>query len=551
MSSNKKSESNFLVQGTILAVASIVSRIIGLIYRVPLTAIIGDVGNNYYSCAFEIYNMLLLISSYSLPLAVSKLVSARVARGEKKNAYRVFKGAFLFAIISGTIASLVIYFGAGYITGTLLKTPLSVFAVKVLAPTLFVVAVLGVIRGFFQGLGTMMPSAVSQIIEQVVNAIVSIWAAYVLSSYGMKIGAVLGNTEKYSAAYGAAGGTLGTNMGALSALLFVGFLFLLYHKVFKKQMRRERNVRTESYQRIFRVLLLTIVPVLLSTTIYNISSILDQGIFKNVAVMQGYSSDDIEVWWGIYAGKYKLLINVPISIASAMAASCVPSLTGAFASGNTRGVKSQINSAIRFVMVIAFPCAVGMGVLASPILQLLFSDAREMPAKMLQVGAVAIIFYSLSTLSNGLLQGINRMKVPVRNACVALVLHLICLLALMYGLHLGIYAVVYANAVFAFLMCLLNGFSVKKYSGYNQELKKTFVLPAASSLIMGVAVWLCYHGILAVLNINAIAAGIAILVGVFVYMVVLLLLKGLSEEEIRKFPKGYVLVRYAKRFHLL
>lgn len=550
-SNNKKNNSSFLVQGTILAIASIISRIIGLIYRVPLRSILGDIGMSYYSCAFEIYNMLLLISSYSLPTAVSKLVSARVARGEKKNAYRVFKGAFLFAVISGTVAAFIIYFGAPYITGTLLKTPLSIFAVKVLAPTLFVVAVLGVLRGFFQGLGTMMPSAVSQIIEQIINAIISVWAAYYLYSYGAKIGAVLGNEENYGAAYGAAGGTLGTNLGALSALLFLIFLFFVYRKVFKRQMRREKRVRTESYQHIFRALFSTIIPVLLSTTIYNISSILDQGIFKNIVLLQGYTDNQMDTWWGIYSGEYKLLINVPISIASAMAASCIPSLTGAFASKDTKSVKSQINSSIRFIMVIAFPCTVGMGVLASPILQLIFSDARELPARMLQVGAIAIVFYSLSTLSNGLLQGINRMKVPVRNAIVSLMAHIVFLLALLYGFKLNVYAVVYANAFFALFMCLLNGYALKKYSGYNQEVKKTFLIPAAASLIMGAAAWLCYQGIYAVCKINAVATLAAIIIAVIVYIVALLLMKGLSEDEIRKFPKGYVLVRYAKKFHLL
>ena len=130
MSNNKKSESNFLVQGSILAVASILSRIIGLLYRIPLTGIIGNKGNSYYSCAFEIYSMMLLISSYSLPLAVSKLVSARVARGERKNAYRVFKGALLFAVFSGALSGVIIYFGAGALT-RMMSTPLSIYALRV------------------------------------------------------------------------------------------------------------------------------------------------------------------------------------------------------------------------------------------------------------------------------------------------------------------------------------------------------------------------------------------------------------------------------------
>lgn len=551
MNTNKKSSTSFLVQGSILAVASIISRIIGLIYRIPLTAIIGNKGNDYYGCAFEIYNILLIISSYSLPLAVSKLVSAGLSVGRKKNVYRILKCALLFALGSGTLAACILFFGAEYITGTIMKTPYSIFAVKILIPVLIVVAVLGVMRGFFQGLGTMMPSAMSQILEQIVNAIVSVWAAYVLYSYGTKVGAVLGNPENYAAAYGAAGGTLGTAAGAVTALIFVAFVLTIYLKVFRQQMKREHHSKVDSYSYIFKILLITIIPVLLSTTIYNCNAILDQAIFKNIANLQGYSTNDISEWNGIYTGKYKTLINVPISIASSLAASCVPALTAAYTNGDQEKVRSQINTAIRFIMVIAFPCAVGMGVLASPILQLLFHDSSELAAAMLQLGAVSILFFSLSTLSNGLLQGINRMHEPVKNALIALVLHIGLLIGLMYGFHLNIYAVVYANAFFGLLMCVLNAYSVKKYSGYKQECKRTFLIPGLSAVVMGAAVWGVYKLTLYLFRVNALATVISILVGVCVYAVVLLLLHGMTEEEIRKFPKGYLLVRIAKKMHLL
>ena len=307
---SKKNGANFLVQGSILAAASIISRIIGLVYRLPMTNIIGDTGNNYYSCAFEIYNIMLIISSYSLPLAVSKLVSARIAKGQRKQAYQVLKGSLLFALISGAIVALIVFFGAEFFT-ELLKTPLSVFALKILAPVLVVVAVLGVLRGFFQGVGSMMPSAVSQIIEQIVNAIVSVWAAYVLFQYGSKIGAVLGDPDSYAAAYGAAGGTLGTNLGAVAGLGFMILVYLAYMTVFKKKMKRERGVKVDSFAYTMKMLVITIIPVLLSTTIYNVSGIIDQGLFKNIATTQGYSSNEIDVWWGVFSGKYKVLINVP------------------------------------------------------------------------------------------------------------------------------------------------------------------------------------------------------------------------------------------------
>ena len=554
MNEKKKNGTNFLVQGSILAIASIISRIIGLIYRLPMTDIIGDVGNNYYGCAFDIYNVMLIISSYSLPLAVSKLVSARMARHERKMAYQIFKGALLFATVSGIIAALIVYFGAEFFTGTLLKTPNSIFALRILAPALVVVAILGVIRGFFQGLGTMMPSAISQIIEQIVNAIISVWAAYVLFGYGSRIGAVLGDKEHYAAAYGAAGGTLGTNLGSVFALAFMIFVFAVYLRVFKRQMKRDHSVKVESFTYIMRILLITIFPVLLSTTIYNISGIIDQGIFKNVALLQGYSEHDVDVWWGVFSGKYKLMINVPISIASAMAASSVPTLTASFTEQNMEGVRNQINAAMRFVMVISFPCAVGLAVLATPIFTLLFPSTLatvDLATYMMWIGGIAVAFYSMSTLSNGLLQGINRMKVPVINAVISLVAHVIILIVLMLFFRLNIYAVVIANTFFAFLMCVLNARALQRYSGYKQEYVKTFIIPALCSAIMGVAAYFSYRGLYMLVKNNTISFFVAFVLAVLVYAVTLLLFKGLTEEEILKFPKGALLVRIAKKLHLL
>ncbi len=550
MSEEKKSNSNFLVQGSILAIASIISRIIGLIYRVPLQNIIGDVGIDYYSCAYDIYSILLLISSYSLPLAVSKLVSARVAKGQRKNASRIFKGALCFALITGTIAGLIVYFGAEYITANLMNTPYSYFALRVLGPGLLVVAILGVLRGYFQGLGTMVPSAISQVIEQIVNAVVSVVAAYTLFKRGSIIGAVLGDEENYGAAYGAAGGTLGTLSGSVVALLFIVLLYLAYQRIHKRQLKRDHSKKQESYRQIAALLFFTIVPVLLSTTIYNISSILDQGIFKQIVNMQGYSASDISIWWGKFSGKYKLLINVPIAIASALSASSVPALSGSYAKGETQTIKRQINSATRFSMLLAFPCAVGLTVLAGPILQLLFQDTSDIAIRMMVVGSSAVVFYSLSTISNGILQGINKLNLPVRNAVIALVLHIVFLVVLLFGFDMNIYAVVYANMFYALLMCVLNQLSIQKYTTYRIDFIGSFIKPGLASAGMGFFVWGSYK-LVHILFGNTISTVVAICVGIFTYFILLLLLKGITETELRRLPKGELLVRMGRNLHLL
>lgn len=546
----QSNSSNFLVQGSILAIASIISRIVGLLYRVPLKAIIGKTGNNYYGTAFEIYSIILIISSYSLPLAVSKLVAARMEKGEVKNAMKVLKGSLLFAVVSGTTFMCIVYFFADTFT-EILKTPLASVALRVLAPVILIVAVLGVFRGFFQGLQTMMPSAISQIIEQIINAIVSIAAAYYLFHMGAKIGRVLGNKEEYAAAYGAAGGTLGTALGAASALIFVLFIYSVFYKKFKRRIVRDHKPNKETYGQVFHILILTIIPVLLSTTLYNVVSILDQGIFKNVVTLQGYAPKQISEWWGVYTGQYKVLINVPISIASAMAASTVPTLSAAFNNNDMKRVRSQIHSATRFIMLIAFPCTVGMAVLAGPIMMLLFSDSDPDSVKMLMYGSLAILFYSLSTLSNGILQGIDRMRIPVRNAAIALVMQLVFLIVALEKFDMNIYGMVMANAFYALCMCVLNHLAVVRYSHVRQNIHKTYLLPLLASVVMGIVVFVVYQVLHVITHNNAIPCVLAMGIGAFVYFVTLLVIGGVSAKDLMKFPMGSKLVYLAKKMKLL
>lgn len=550
MTESNKKRNTILVQGSIFAVASLISRIIGLIYRVPLTSIIGKTGNDYYGTAYTVYNIVLIFSSYSIPLAVSKLVSARMAKHEYENARRVFRGSLIFATVTGGFGMVIVFFGAGVFTSWL-KTPMSTPALKILAPVIFMVAIVGVLRGFFQGLNTMIPSSISQIIEQIINAIVSVAAAYVLFGYGSRVGAVLGNKDKYAAAYGASGGTLGTFAGSLAALIFMVFIHFLYRKVFNKKLKKQRNVSVESYRSIFVALILTIIPVILSTAVYNSVSILETYIFKNIATLQTYSEHQISTWWGVYTGEVSVLKNIPISIASAMAASSVPAITASFNKNDKAEVEHQITSATRFISIIALPCTVGMIVLANPVLKLLFHDPDMVSAYMLMFGALSIPFFCISTLTNGLLQGINKMSEPVKNALVALVLYAVFLIFTLEVLHLNIYGVLISLVFYGFMMCILNRMALNKYSKVKQDIFKTYVLPLIASIIMGIFVYLGYQLINIATHSNAISTLFAIIIGVFTYFVAIVKIHGITENEMRRFPKGEMLVRFAYKLHLL
>ena len=548
MSKKKGNNSNYIFQGAILASASIIVRMIGLLYHIPLGRIIGDVGNSYYSCAFEIYSLILLISSYSLPLAVSKIVSARLGTGDKANIRRILKCALGFGLFVGVIGALVAYFGADYLTGTLLNTPEGAICLRVLAPCILIMGVLGVMRGYFQGHGTMIPTAVSQIIEQVVNAVVAVAAAWYLFEYGLKIDAILG-TETAAPAYGASGSTLGTTLGALSALLFISFLLIVFLKSEKKKAIRDSQ--KESYGSILVVLVMTILPVILSTAIYNLNSIIDQGMFKALMEKLGTGKEEIDVTWGIYSGKYKLLCNVPIALASAMASSTIPNISKQL--GNRKAVRRSVGDVIRFTMVISIPCAVGLGVFGKEVIEVLWPGTPDMAADMMLFGSTSVIFYSLSTLTNGILQGIDKMRLPVIHAAVSLVLHIILLYVLIDVFKMGGMAIVWSYIFFGALMCILNNVAIRKHLRYRQEIKRTFLIPIVSSAIMGIVSRMLYNVLFTSMGETTVAMlislVIAVLVAIIIYFVVLLAMRGLRERELRAFPKGYVLVRVAKKLH--
>ena len=173
-------KNNFIIQGSILAIAGIVSRIIGMLFRIPMLSIIGEDGMGVYSTAYSVYNILLMISAYSLPQAVSKLISAKNAQKQYKNVRQIFWMSLFFGAFLGFIAAVVMTAGAEFFAGKVMKMPEAVYAIRSLAPTVFIMGVLGVMRGFFQGHGTMVPTAVSQILEQVLHVAISLLAGYAL-----------------------------------------------------------------------------------------------------------------------------------------------------------------------------------------------------------------------------------------------------------------------------------------------------------------------------------------------------------------------------------
>ncbi len=548
MSDMGKKKSGFIVQAGILAVAGIVSRIIGLLYRGPLHSVIGDLGLGYYQSAHAYYTIILMISSYSIPSAISKVIAQKLGLREYRNAHKVFKGALAYVLVVGGIASLVLLLMAGFF----LK-PESAPVLRTFAPTIFLYGILGVLRGYFQGHGSMVQTSVSQILEQLANAFVSVGAAYILIQNAMgsmevpadEAGQILRATN------GAVGSALGAGAGVLVALLFMAGIYAFNRRTIEKRIRSDRHVGTDSYQSILRMIVMVVTPFILSTAVYNLSGTLNNLVYTEL--FPGIKElDTVEIFsnWGVYSGQALTIAGIPAAFAAALAAAILPSLAQLGAAGDMDGVREKIGQAVKVIMLIMIPCAVGLFALARPVTGLLFNNVQEtedLVTKLLMALSLSVVFYALATLNSSILQGLGKVNAPIINAGIALAVQTVVALALLLATNLDLYSIATAETLYAGLMCVLNQRAVSRAAGYRQEIMGTFVIPSIAAACMGGVAWASYESLLMLTSSPKISVVIAILVAACVYFVLLLLLRGITEEELRVIPKGYLLVRLAKK----
>ena len=549
MDENK--QGGVLVQAGILAAASIIVRIIGLLYRSPLTAIIGDEGNGYYGTAYNIYTIILLISSYSVPSAISKIMSQKMATGHYKSAQRVFHAALLYNLVVGFACGVFLYFGAG-----LLVPENCVSVLRIFAPTIFLFGILGAIRGYYQARGSMVQTSLSQILEQIVNAAVSIGAAAFLMNL------VAGSDATTRARYGAMGSALGTGSGVVVALLLMLKFYLKDRRGFLKGVREDHHPDSEKFSAVFRETILVITPFILSSFILNLTTSLNQTIYiKTMIGSKGLDQVPVTTMYGIFSNKAVVITNIPISIATAVSAAIIPGISAAYARGSREETVSRAENAKWMTVMIAAPCAFGLMFLARPITMLLFPQMNSLQtaSMLLALLSVTVIFYSVSTITNAVLQSIGRMTIPLISAGIALVLQTVLLIALLQFTQLQIYALVVVSVVYSMMIFLLNEAFLHKYLGGNTDPVRMIVKPVLCSLGMGIcgrAVYEAVYRLAAGLSERAyfrnLAAAVpALLVSVIVYFLFMLKCKGIREEDILLLPKSKSILRLLKKVRML
>ena len=537
-----------IVQGGILASAGLICSIIGLLYRAPLTGIIGDEGNGYYGSAYNIYNIVLLISSYSIPSAMSKIISQRLAVHEYRNAQRIFHCALIYVCVVGGIGSLFLFFAA-----PIIADGYAIPVLRVFAPIIFIFGPLGVLRGYFQAHRTMIPTSASQLIEQILNAIVSVGVAFIL----VRLAASKGADESTRAMYGAIGSALGTGSGVVIALIFMYFVYSINRDYIKRKVIHDRHEDLPSKE-IFVMIIMIVTPFLFSTFIYQFSTSLNTTLFtKIMTYRRGIPHNEVLTRFGVYSSKVNTIANFPIRIASAAAATIMPSVSTYFAQKNYERTSQMVAKVYKLINMIAIPSAVGLFALSEPIIMLLFPQKATLheAGVLMQILAITVVFYSISTVSNAILQGIGRVNIPVINAAIALVVQTVVLVMLLLYTDLGNKSLAIAAIVYSLMMCVLNEFSISRCLDVKQDILGMYIIPALISVLMGggayLVHYLCSFLIGKVLPkdyfVNLISVLIAMFVAVVIYAVGMVKMKGLTEEELMSFPKGYKIVGILKK----
>lgn len=542
------------MQAGILAMASMIVRVIGLLYRAPLTAIIGDEGNGYYGTAYNIYTIILMVSSYSMPSAISKLMAQKLAVGEYRNANRVFRCALTYGVLVGLVGSGLLFFGARF-----LVPDVAVCVLQVFAPTVFLFGILGSMRGYFQARGSMVPTSVSQILEQLANAVVSIAAAWLLMQ------TAVGADPTRRAQLGAMGSALGTGAGVLIALLFMVFCFRRSKEGRKAEILSDATGKEEKYRIFLRDTVLVITPFMLSGVIMNLTTSLNQTIYMRMLIdLKGAGETATTTLYGIFSNKAVVISNIPISIATAVSSAIIPGISAAYARRDETGARRQVGNAIRITSIVAIPSAVGLAVLARPITMLMFPqmESLELASSLLSLLAVTVIFYSISTITNAALQSIGRMNLPLVSAGIALVVQTVVLVALLRFTDLDVRALVLVSILYSVMIFAVNQYYLRRFLGIRQDIRRDYLQPLVCAALMGAAAKAVYYLVSMaaepVENLpkgfyfrNLAATAAALLAAVLVYGYTMVRSGTIRRKDLLSMPKGQLLVRLMEKLHWL
>lgn len=539
MSKRKRQTESFMQGVFAIMFSQVLIKIFGMIYKLYLTNKegFGDAGNAIYSSGFQIYALLLTLSSIGVPNAISKLVAERLAVGDSKGAHRIFKVAFATFSIIGGIGTLILFYGAKYIAYNMLQIPEAEYTLVALSPSIFFVAISSVVRGYFNGRQNLKATANSQTIEQVFKTCLTII-----------IVAVIGALSSNNTIIMAAGANLATT---LSTFLSFTYLYLYYGE---RKTEIAQDIKSSTNYKAYRIkdIIKTILSVSIPISLSSLMSVITKNI-DAITVVSGLKTFMTEasakIQYGILAGKVDALTAVPLSLNIAFATALVPTIASAKAVGNIQTARERTELSLLITILIGLPCTVGMFVFAPQILNLLFPNANR-GELLLQISSLTIIFSVLIQTVNAGLQGIGKIMVPATALGIGVIVKYILNLILIKNPSIGVYGAGIASLCCNMVVFLIGITVLIKNMKLQLDLGKFMIKPILSTGMMAI-VSLYVYNVLQKLITNQLATVISIACAGIIYIISLLILRNLTKEEIYKMPQGDKIVKALQILRLI
>lgn len=539
MKKQKENTKNTFVKGAaILGIAGLTVKILGAVFRLPLAGMIGAEGMAYYSPAYYAYTVFVVIATSGIPVAISRMVSERITVQEYGEAHRVFQISLKLMTGIGIITFVIMFFGSGFLAD-LFGIKEASLSMKTVAPALLFVPIMAAYRGYFQGMQNMKPTAISQVIEQVFRVFFGLLLGYLL--YNGSVGA--GLSSKFSAGEkGAAGAAFGATIGSFAGLALILFIYVLSKRMIFGRIRRYGSGRSAlSNKEILGRILVIAVPITIGAAITPIMNLIEVPVIMKALINSGWDRSVANNLYGQISGFCTPIINMPQVLTMALAMSLVPLISSAFKRQDTEELRYNTAFAMKIAMVIGMPCAIGMAVLAEPILLLLYSsrwNEAVSAAPTFAILAIGVIFVSVVQTVSGILQGVGKQNIPVINFIIGLVIKIILTYILVSVKSLNIKGAAIATVITYVIVAALDVKATKKYLKVKFNITDVYIKPAISAIVMGAVAWFIYYVCFGGVQGSKLICALAIITAGIVYLFMLIITKTFDSKEIEHIPGG-------------
>ncbi|MBE6781103.1 MAG: polysaccharide biosynthesis protein [Ruminococcaceae bacterium] len=540
----KENKASFLQNILMLMFSQVIIKVLGLVYKVIIVDVegFGNTGNGYYSTGYQIYMILLALSSMGIPNVVSKLVSERIAKGDFLAAHRVFRFCITIFSTTGVAFALLLFFGADFIATDILKASGVKYTLMSLAPALAVVPPSAVMRGYFVGLGSMKATSSSLVIEQFFNCILSIGFVY----------ACIGKDT----AVMAAAGNLSTSCACIIAFLYLVLFFSKRRGEIKNECLAQENTTEQTTKKeMLKIILSVSIPISFSSLVSVLGSAIDtvtiSRCVQNAFNSFGNTAVELEEMamelYGILQ-KAETITHLPLAISATFCTAIVPAISAAIAKSDIKQANRKITSSLFINSLFIFPCMAGFMAIAEPILKLLYPSVPD-GALVLRLLTISLPFSSINFILNGILYGIGKSHIPAIALTASSLLKLGLNVWLVNIPSINIYGAVLSTVIYNFIIFTVEFLVVRKHIKLEVDLVKCFVKPILSSALMGVIVYLLY--ILLKPVGNTVSTLVSIICGMLVYAVFVILSKNLDKEDLESIPMGAKIEKILTKFHLV